>query len=65
VDKIGKEAAMPFINTREEAMKSTSVNSVKLGRKAVQKGKAFPDKPSCRDGKYEGTAAGQTKLSKF
>lgn len=56
---------MPETNKREYAGKGTG-SSVKMGgRMSPGSAPKFPDKPSCRDGKYEGTAAAKTKLAKF
>lgn len=55
---------MPFINIRSEGKSKTNAVT-RPARSAVSKGKAFPDKPKSRDGKYEGTIGQQTKLTSF
>ena len=56
---------MPFINIREEDTKPSKQKVTPISRKAGGKGQKFPDKPHCRDGKYEGTIGQQTKRTSF
>lgn len=49
---------------RQEVGKGLSgTKAVLPNRKSSTKGKKYPTTPSCRDGQFEGTAAGKTKRS--
>lgn len=56
---------MPETVKRDYVAKGENVNVKRQGKMSVGSAPKFPDKPSTRDGKYEGTAAGKTKLASF
>jgi hypothetical protein len=56
---------MPETVKREYTGMSKSMSIKRQGKANPGTGPKFPKVPASRDGKYEGTAAGKTKLAKF
>lgn len=56
---------MPETNKRDYTGQSKKTSVTPQGRKSVGGGAKYPKVPSSKDGQYEGTAAGKTKLGKF
>jgi len=56
---------MPETVKRPYTAQSKSQPVTKGKKDSTGGGAKFPKTPACSDGKYEGTAAGKTKLNKF
>ena len=58
---------MPYVTKREYVLGANmgSAKGAMPKRKTAPKGGKFPTSPSCKDGKFEGTAAGKTKRTSW